>query len=227
VQRQARNGTSEPVKAEEVKAEQKGQSREAPVTEGVNPVVSDSAAPVEEVAAAVTNAVEAPAGVEEASAPAKQQSKDTEESADLETTFSFTPSHEKSHGHSAETVSDTSPSASILLFDEAPRKEPEDSSLANSAAATTVADADIVNTTENAMISEQRVLAFQANSESIVASPNATTREESEIMDTFLLPAPTGLPFAKRPAVKEDELVVIDKEHGEASDGDNWSVVEA
>jgi hypothetical protein len=62
------------------------------------------------------------------------------------------------------------------------------------------------------------------------SSPQTATEEsESEPVDTFLLPFESPV-LSKRPAASndDDEMVVIDKEeHGEGSDGDNWSEVEA
>jgi hypothetical protein len=62
-------------------------------------------------------------------------------------------------------------------------------------------------------------------------SPSAASagQWESEAVDTFLLPASSEspAPSRRRSVIDDDELVVIDGEHGEASDGDNWSEVEA
>lgn len=62
--------------------------------------------------------------------------------------------------------------------------------------------------------------------ESCTSSPQ-TAGEESEPVDTFLLPFESPVP-SKRPAATDDEVIVVDeKEDGEGSDGDNWSEVEA
>lgn len=91
-------------------------------------------------------------------------------------------------------------------------------------------DRDILDKVENATALEDSP-SYPPVSQTIakLASRNASATGAESPGDPSLLPATTGLRIIpKRPTVNdEDELVVIDDEHREASDGENWSEVEA
>jgi hypothetical protein len=231
VHRQARKARSESVEVEVAKVEGKGQSVELPAYEVVQAAVPALA---EEPATVGVEAADAPAAVENVSAPAKQQpsAHETILTIDPETTASSNPSDEGVADLSEESgskINDIPVSTSDeVLASPSEVPESEEPSLS---ATLNFADGNLLDTSGNAAVSSyppiSQIRGISSDAEQ-ASDDTSTTQEESEAVDTFLLPAATESPVIKRPAVhEEDELVVIDKEHGEASDGENWLEVEA
>jgi len=234
VQRQARDVGSESVEVKEKGIEETVQSNEAAVTELVEVVAATSTAPVGE-AAGVAEAIDGVAG--DVSAPAEKQSKNVQETATIIEPTPSVPSDEKSDEHSEETLSpvdETPVFASTSSISEAFTSTSEGREDTNP-----IAPVDSVNrdahdrveaTTLDTKPSYRLVSQTPGVSDAVAepASPKASTSRAESPVDTFLLPATTDLPVSlKRSAVNEEELVIIDKEHEEVSDGENWSEVDA
>jgi len=217
---------------EGVVVEEKVQSNE-----GV--VVEPSSGAQAEKAAAVAEAADISAAVEGTSASADQQSMDDETVPGVG--FNSSDRSLKFDDNFKETVIDVpvstfvsqSPVSQVVTSSTEEFKEANDSSLTHSNATTTFADGDPHDKEENGEEHPSFSVASQNPNVSVDAdraSPNGcTTPAESEPVDTFLLPAAVDSPvIPKRPAFnEEDALVVIDGDHEEASDGENWSEVEA
>jgi hypothetical protein len=225
--------------ARERVVEEKVQVDDVPTSEVVQDVAVPT--PVEELATAVVvEAVETPTAAENVSAHVEPQSADIETVLviDSETSCS-TSSDEKLADHSKDitsSVNDIAVSGSSVSVDEsvALPSEPEELSLANSTVTSISADNNTLGKVEDASLSDHQSYPPTSQIPTVSSVIEETSEdaygpgEESERVDTFLLPAAAESPIIKRPAVHdEDELVVVDKEHEEASDGENWSEVEA
>jgi hypothetical protein len=232
VQRLAREAGGGSVEVDEKGAEEKPRSGEVPVSEFVQVGVPTRTAHVEGHAIGLSaEPVEMPTSSQEASLDEEQAGgkMETTPTSDAEPNECSTLSDEKTSDDTEDSVRSVSQTVSSQLANEfvsSERAEPlEGPSLAGSAA--TVISADKTTTTRSEFPSYPPTSSLAPVTEP--ASRGASgLRTDSDPVDTFLLPAATELVIPNRlDTNEEDEVVVVDKEHGEASDGDNWSEVEA
>jgi len=224
VHRQAMKTGSVPVETKEVIVEK------VELDEGSVAEVVQRGVPADVAIAVAAEALEEPTSVEEVSDHQSTENIETILTVESETSPTAAPLE---GNHSRSPVNDI-PVSVRAPWERDTVASLEDSSLVDSVATVTKADENTVNSIGTPASSEQHSsypAACLTSEVSVVAEPASPTptQGDAEVVDTFLLPATTESPvIPKRPAVnEEDELVVIDKEQGEGSDGENWSEVEA